>query len=81
MALFVGSAAKLEYHQRQHEGGARRNTGASQHNRQRRIIGWHFDKDERVLVDEAIKEAADAVELILEEGIETAMNRYNAKKK
>ena len=44
------------------------------------VLG-HFDKDERVLVDEAIKEAADAVELILEEGIETAMNRYNAKKK
>ena len=44
------------------------------------VLG-RFDKDERVLVDEAIKEAADAVELILEEGIETAMNRYNAKKK
>ena len=44
------------------------------------VLG-RFDKDERVLVDEAIKEAADAVELILAEGIETAMNRYNAKKK
>ena len=44
------------------------------------VLG-RFYKDERVLVDEAIKEAADAVELILAEGIETAMNRYNAKKK
>lgn len=43
------------------------------------VLG-RFDKDERVLVDEAIKEAADAVELILAEGIETAMNRYNAKR-
>ena len=32
------------------------------------VLG-RFDKDERVLVDEAIKEAADAVELILAEAL------------
>ncbi|MGN0399262.1 MAG: aminoacyl-tRNA hydrolase [Blautia sp.] len=44
------------------------------------VLG-RFPSEERDLVDEAIKEAAEAVELILREGIEAAMNRYNAKKK
>lgn len=43
------------------------------------VLG-RFDKDERVLVDEAIKEAADAVELILAEGIETAMTVITQKR-
>ncbi len=40
-----------------------------------------FPKDERVLVDEALKKAADAVEMILSEGVEAAMNTYNQKEK
>lgn len=44
------------------------------------VLG-RFPSEERNLVDEAIREAAKAVEVILDEGIEAAMNRYNAKKK
>ncbi len=41
----------------------------------------HFSKGEQERMDEAYREAADAVELFLAEGIDKAMNRYNAKKK
>lgn len=39
-----------------------------------------FSRAERPIVKQAIDEAADAVEVILAEGIETAMNRFNAAK-
>lgn len=46
------------------------------------VLG-RFSPQERELVDHAIAQAADAVEMILEEGIDAAMNHYNgsAKKK
>lgn len=44
------------------------------------VLG-HFPAQERDAVDDAIREAADAVEVILSEGIEAAMNRFNGKKK
>lgn len=46
------------------------------------VLG-RFSSEERKLVDKAICDAADAVEMILKDGIEAAMNHYNgaAKKK
>ena len=52
-------------------------------------VGWdladyvlgRYSTKEREEVDKAIEEAADAVEVILGEGIDAAMNKYNAKKK
>lgn len=38
-----------------------------------------FSGEERQLVDDAIIRAAEAVETILSDGIDTAMNRYNVK--
>lgn len=40
-----------------------------------------FPDSERKLVDEAIREAADAVEKIIAQGSDAAMNEYNRKKK
>ena len=40
------------------------------------VLG-HFSSQERELVDEAVKKAADAVETILQNGIDAAMNQYN----
>ena len=40
-----------------------------------------FPDSERKLVDEAIREAADAVEKIIAQGPDAAMNEYNRKKK
>ena len=39
-----------------------------------------FDAQERALADEAIAQAADAVELIMTEGVDAAMNHFNRKK-
>ena len=44
------------------------------------VLG-RFSSDERIAVDKAIKEAADAVEMILKDGIEATMNHYNRKNK
>ncbi|MEE1444894.1 MAG: aminoacyl-tRNA hydrolase [Blautia sp.] len=44
------------------------------------VLG-RFSSDERIAVDKAIEEAADAVEMILKDGIEAAMNHYNRKNK
>lgn len=46
------------------------------------VLG-RFSSEERELVDKAICDAADAVEMILKDGMEAAMNHYNgaAKKK
>jgi PTH1 family peptidyl-tRNA hydrolase len=38
-----------------------------------------FSKRDRQLIDVTIQEAADAVELILAEGVDAAMNRYNTR--
>ena len=43
------------------------------------VLG-RFEPAERKKVDEALDEAADAVELILSEGADAAMNKYNRKK-
>ncbi len=40
-----------------------------------------FAKEERKAVDEAIEWAADAVEIILKDGADAAMNQYNRKSK
>ncbi len=39
-----------------------------------------FSSEERNEIDEAIENAADAVEMIIEKGIDAAMNQYNKKK-
>lgn len=44
------------------------------------VLG-HFSKGEQAMMEEAYREAEDAVELLLSEGMEKAMNRYNIKKK
>lgn len=44
------------------------------------VLG-RFSSDERIAVDKAIEEAADAVEMILKDGIEATMNHYNRKNK
>lgn len=44
------------------------------------VLG-RFSPDERIVVDKAIDDAADAVEMILRDGIEAAMNHYNRKNK
>ena len=43
------------------------------------VLG-HFSDSDRKLVDEGINDAAEAVELILSEGVDAAMNKYNRKK-
>ena len=43
------------------------------------VLG-HFSDSDRKLVDEGIRDAAEAVEMILSEGVDAAMNKYNRKK-
>ena len=43
------------------------------------VLG-HFSDSDRKLVDEGINDAAEAVEMILSEGVDAAMNKYNRKK-
>lgn len=43
------------------------------------VLG-HFTQDERKLMDDAAKEAADAIRMIMMDGIEAAMNRFNGKR-
>ncbi|MBR2527609.1 MAG: aminoacyl-tRNA hydrolase [Blautia sp.] len=43
------------------------------------VLG-HFSSAERREIDEAVKDAADAVAQILSEGVDTAMNRFNKKR-
>lgn len=40
----------------------------------------HFSKGEWEMMEEAFKEAADAVEVMIADGADAAMNRFNAKK-
>ena len=42
------------------------------------VLG-RFSSEERKVVDEAIRRAADAVEMILQDGVDAAMNQYNRK--
>ena len=42
------------------------------------VLG-HFPKEELPVIREAVKEAADAVEAILTDGIDIAMNKFNVK--
>ena len=42
------------------------------------VLG-HFSDSDRKLVDEGINDAAEAVEMILSEGVDAAMNKYNRK--
>lgn len=44
------------------------------------VLG-HFSSSDRKIVDEAIEDAADAVEKIITEGPDAAMNAYNRKNK
>ena len=41
----------------------------------------HFTREEQGKMDDAFKEAADAVAMMVSQGLEPAMNKYNAKKK
>lgn len=43
------------------------------------VLG-RFSTEDRKGIDEAIEDAADAVEMIIEKGIDAAMNQYNKKK-
>ena len=55
-------------------------TGAKPQNWE--LADWvlsRFSKDERAEVDDAIVRAAEAIETIVTDGIDTAMNRYNVK--
>lgn len=40
-----------------------------------------FSPDERALMDEAVKNAADAVVTMISDGVDVAMNRFNMKKR
>lgn len=44
------------------------------------VLG-HFSKEERAAVDEAVKKAVRAVEIMLTDGADTAMNEFNRKGK
>lgn len=46
----------------------------------RHVLG-HFSKEEEQVMSESLDAAVEAVEAIITDGIEAAMNRYNAKKK
>ncbi|MBQ7841598.1 MAG: aminoacyl-tRNA hydrolase [Lachnospiraceae bacterium] len=43
------------------------------------VLG-HFSKEEQVLMEAAAKEACEAVEMMMQEGPDAAMNRFNKKK-
>ena len=40
------------------------------------VLG-HFDKEDSALIDEVYDKASEAVKTIIEEGPESAMNRFN----
>ena len=44
------------------------------------VLG-HFPKEEREIMDESAKRAADAIEVMIAEGADTAMNMYNSAKR
>lgn len=52
--------------------------GSPQHADMVKHVLSRFSRADRIIVKQAIDEAADAIEMILTEGIEPAMNKYNA---
>ena len=50
--------------------------GANEGNLVNHVLG-KFSKGERVLVEQGIKDAASAVEVMILEDINTAMNKFN----
>lgn len=44
------------------------------------VLG-RFGPDERAAVDQAVQEAANAIRCVIEDGVVTAMNRFNARKR
>jgi PTH1 family peptidyl-tRNA hydrolase len=47
------------------------------------MVDWvlgHFEGDDATLIKEGIKDAADAVECIISQGVDSAMNTFNGKK-
>ncbi len=44
------------------------------------VLG-HFDKTDRAIMDDAVSDAMAAIEMIMNEGADTAMNHYNKKVK
>lgn len=47
------------------------------------MVDWvlgHFENDDKALIKEAIDSAAEAVAEIMENGVDSAMNRFNGKK-
>lgn len=42
-------------------------------------VTGHFSKEDRVVIDESVKRAADAISLLLTKGIDEAMNQFNRK--
>lgn len=50
--------------------------GANEGDLVKHVLG-RFSKDERVIVEDAIKDAASAVEIMIIEDINTAMNKFN----
>lgn len=43
------------------------------------VLG-HFDKEDGKLIEESVREAAEAIEVMITDGADMAMNRYNRKK-
>ena len=43
------------------------------------VLG-HFTKDERAVIDKALEKAADSVCMIMNDGADAAMNKYNSQK-
>lgn len=50
--------------------------GANEGNLVKHVLG-KFNKEDRAFVDEAVRDAASAVEIMIIEDINTAMNKYN----
>ena len=50
--------------------------GANEGNLVKHVLG-KFNKSDRILVDQAVRDAASAVEVMIIEDINTAMNKYN----
>ncbi len=65
-----------------HDGFQRVKMGVGEKPKGYDLADWvlgHFTGDERKVMDEAAKRAAEAIELMITEGPDVAMNRYNRK--
>lgn len=65
-----------------HDGFQRVKMGVGEKPKGYDLADWvlgHFTGDERKVMDEAAKRAAEAIELMMTEGPDVAMNRYNRK--